>query len=88
MITTGPRLLIEVRESASKKLLEHGDQYLSTLMTGGEVLWVDCGDPYVRQSAQFSPPDAGSCDDAPPGCAFPDPLATTAKLTLHCVKRE
>jgi hypothetical protein len=86
VITTGPRLLIEARDASSGERLLHSDQYVQFSMTGGDVLWVDCGGPYERRSAEYSSKDAGFCDDEMP-CLLSDPLGKTATLTLQCVKR-
>jgi hypothetical protein len=85
VIRTGPTLQIEVRD-ATNKPLKPSEEYVSRWMTGGEVLYVDCVDPYKRESADFSPKEAGSCDDIL--CGFSNPFEGVTKLTLRCVKRQ
>jgi hypothetical protein len=86
-VDAGPRLVIAAYKSGSSVPLVPIDRYVSHLMTGGEVLYVNCRDGYDLRPIEIMPKSGASCG-GPPGLqcslsAFPkNPIV----LKFRCTK--
>jgi len=87
-VNAGKRLVIDAHESGSTIPLLPTDRYVTHWMTGGEVVYLDCGAGYERKLLSSTAKDGGSCFQGNGLCgisAFPNKPVI---IKLRCTKKQ